>query len=975
MAKSPMDRNKLSDKLLQANVIFISFSEQGEIQEISKNITNLLSKPSGDFLGKNIQRFIPASQLDEIRSYALMVRETFCSKSFNVFLNVKDKGIVGFLASLSFSPDEGYFCVLIPIESQIAEHDEGSFRQMEVMRTTLESMDDFVFVLDRNGLFTEFYSHTNKLFLSGISSAFKVGSPISDVGFPEHVEELFFKAIETTRKTRVSTQVSYSINAFGGELFYQAKISPRFTLNEDFDGVTIVLRDTTTAVKGEEKLKKSLEYYLTVLDNFPNPILRVNTMKRSDYFNKTWVEFTGIGASIQKDSGWHQSLFSSDVQHVTMEFDEKFKDKKPFTLEFRLIHNSGNYRWIKCFWQPLYDFKGRFSGYMGSCFDIDDIRNTQKLLQESESRYRAMVQEQSDIVVRWKPNLTISFVNKSFCQFFNKNYNQLIGANWVGLFAQKHQKTIENQLLAFMNANKSMFFETEILNTNNELFVFQWLNSPITDKKGKIIEYQSVGRDITEKIDKERENQNLLLRLNEKVKELSLLNKVSRYINDGFMETHLFRSLANDIIGSFLNPSATFALIEYGTQTFKSNNFKTLENFSIVSHQFGGQQKGIINVFRDNTIHKVNDAEFIEESEIGLLKTVCEMLNSYLLKLEADKKLVQSEMRFSELFENVMDIVFSINSSGEILKINSAATKILGFTDFDGKNLWEFAAPSEKQLIINKLRKVVSQNQKSFTFETRVLSSEGNMIFLQIGGIIKYKSSSKPSEIFGIARDITEQRRLEQSIMKTVITTEEKERKRFAEDLHDGIGPLLSGLKMYLQQDTLEKDLNEKQQKVLKYCRELVDDAIGQTRSIANNLTPSVLNDFGLEKALISHASKINAIGKFTVDLQIKTSLASVENDIAIAIFRIVSELINNALKHAGCSLVEVTINIKKNILSLIYMDNGKGFKQQNVESIGGVVKMGLNSIKNRVHSLNGSITIDSKRGEGVFVKIFLPLR
>ncbi len=965
----------LSGKLLLSNIVYFSCSETGLINSVSDNVHTVFSKSAVEFTGKNVLRFIPRMQREEVLYNCFLIQETGKAKSFILSLFINEKETTSFCIRVSYHKDVGFLCVLMPAGNRLNGQDEKSFRQLEVMRTTLESIDDFVFVLDHNGLFSEFYSHTNKLLLSGFSSSFKVGSPLSEVGFPDHVAELFNKAIIQTRSTRKPTQINYSIRAFGGELFYLAKISPRFTLKDEFEGVTIVLRDITTSVKSEKQLKNSLDYYLTVLDNFPNPIWRSNALKRLDYFNKTWVEFTGIEAHQQHEHGWHKSVFPQDLQRVIQEFDEKFSARKPFSLEYRLIHHSGNYRWVKNFCQPLYDYLGHFAGYMGSCFDIDEITTTQNLLQESESRYRAMVQEQSDLVVRWKSDMSISFVNRSFKFFFNKNQQQLIGQNWLDLFDESQRMKLRDQIGQFINGNKTGFFETEIPNANNHILVYQWLNSPICNKQGIVIEYQSVGRDITEKIEKERENQNLLLRLNEKVKELSLLNLVSRYIHDGVGEQKLFKNLTNDISRSFLIPSATHTLIEYKGHSYSSLDFAIPAKYSQISYMFDNQRRGKITVYRDLEVPRVKDAEFIEENEWVLIKTVCEMLNSYFLKLEADKRLKQSELRFSELFENVMDIVFSTDGNGKILKINSAANKILGYTSFDGKSLWDFAVPSEKKSVVSLLEKAIQERQQSFTFETRILSIKGDIVFLQIGGIIKYDEQGGPLEIFGIARNNTERRKLEQNIMKTVITTEEKERKRFAEDLHDGIGPLLSGLKMYLQQGTLENDLNEKQQKVLKYCRELVDEAIGQTRSIANNLTPSVLNDFGLEKALHSHVSKINAIGKFTVNLDIKITLEHVENDVALAVYRIVSELINNALKHADCKSIDIIIDIRETILSMIYMDDGRGFatSKRGLDNTG--AKLGINSIYNRVHSLNGSIILKSQIGEGVFVKIYLPLK
>lgn len=970
-----MDTEEIIKLLNKSKTIIVTCSGSGVIEYISSGIERLVNKDPGFFIGKNVISFLPVSVRKEVVTLTQNLQQL--DDNFDFVLTFNDSKFIkgNFSIQVFRNKYNGFHCLLVPLSNSAHFLKEDNFRQLEVMRTTVESIDDIIFVLDQNGLFSELYNQSNSNSSNSFSSAFKIGKSLSDMGFPDDVVRLYEKNIEDIKMSRESRQINYSLKAFGGELFYMARISPRFTYNNDFDGVTVMLRDITSTVKTEQKLKKSLDYYLTVLDNFPNPIWRVNTAKKFDYFNKTWVKFTGIEAAQQHGNGWQSGIFDEDRERVISEFGKRFADKKPFSFEYRLIHNSGNYRWVKNFCQPLYDYKERFIGYVGSCFDIDQIRSTQKLLQESESRYRTMVQEQSDLVVRWKPDLDITFVNNSFCSFFAQDKSKLLGTSWPELFPANLKKEVKKTITDFARKKKTGFFETEIQNFENEMKAFQWLNSPVLGKNDEVIEYQSVGRDITEKIQKEKENQTLLKKLNEKVKELSLLNKVSSYINDGLLHDGLLQKLANDIKKSSLHSDHTSVLIEHNSGKYQSIDFSVPENHSLLRHEFGAFEKGFINVYRDEALDQNEEDSSLLQSEKFLLNTVSDMLTSYFQKLETDKKLYQSELRYGELFENVMDIVFSVDKTGNVLKINSAATKILKFPAFDGLNLWNLAAPSEKTEILKLIKRQITNKQESLTFETRILSFDGKMVYLQIGGIIKYSDNGEPLEIFGIARDITDQRKMEQSIMKTVITTQEKERKRFAEDLHDGIGPLLSGLKMYLQQDSLSKDLNEKQTKTIKYCKEIVDDAIGQTRSIANNLTPGVLNDFGLERALISHVAKINAIGKFSIDLKILSSLEQVESDASLAIFRVVSELINNALKHAECSLINISIEIKRNILSLFYKDNGKGFEVKLAKSDGVNSKLGLNSIQNRINSLNGNVTFASKKGEGLMVKIFLPVK
>lgn len=974
MIHTSEDKSTLESKLL-SNTAILHLSAEGRVLDFSDGFTNQIARNITVSKGDNILDILPHDLRRAVIIYALKAKKAgFVNGFLSQANNHNGFGLPQLSININYTDKDGYLCFLIP-QKGLSRKSAEEYRKMEIMRTTLESMEDFVFVLDKNGLFSEFYSDNEKTSSTGISTNFAVGSGLEDVGFPEDVVRILNQSIKKIENNREPQQINYSIKAFGGELFYQAKISPRFSFNNTFEGVTVVSRDITSLIKSEQKLKKSLEYYLTVFDNFPTLIWRANRNQQVDYFNHTWIEFTGETMESQLDDGWKRSIHPEDQKKVFAEFAKWFDTQQPFTLEYRLMHNSGNYHWIKNFCEPLLDYKGRFSGYIGSCFDINDILETQRLLQQSESRYKTILDQQNDLVTRWKTDYTISFVNQAVSKFFGKSAEDFNGMNWIDLFPENQRNKLKQYLIEFDTKKKGgESIELQVYDRNNNLRFYQWLTAPIYDNNKNVVEYQSVGRDITEKIRKQKENQNLMVELRERIHELSLLNRISKLISTGNQDTAVLKKIVDTIAETTGDAPDNIVVINYQTDEYASSAVpEDQSEFKIISCIFNPEEKGKITVFLANKKQKSNSKA--QQVSQELLNLIGEMLHNHFLKIEAEKKLRISELKYRELFDNALDIVFSIDKEFKIQKINAAANRILGVTNPEGNNIRDYLLPSEKANVEQIMKDVISEKENSFTFETKAMANDGDVKFLQVRGFVKYSHRGKPTEIFGIARDNTQQRKLEKSIMKTVISTEEKERKRFAEELHDGIGPLLSGLKMYLQQDTLENNLNDKQTRVLKFCRELVDDAISQARSIANNLTPGVLNDFGLEKALVSHVDKINAIGKFVINLDIREKLDDIDDDISLAVFRVTSELINNALKYAGCSKIDLDIDIKNNILKLNYFDDGKGLDMEQQFDFKKKGKNGVSNIHNRINSLNGSVTFDSAPKEGLRVKIFIPLK
>jgi len=698
----------------RGKVVCLQITEKGIVSYVSPNVSDLLRMQPEQIVGKEILSFLNCKLSDKLLRLSLKCKKDKTSEGLSFNWKNTDGKELDLSVNISYNLDQGYMCVLMP-HYELPQQKEKFRRQQDLLRSTLESIDDFVFLLDKDGKFSDFYSDDNSSKFNNINNSFRPGNSLADAGFPSEIETAFLNVVNKVISTGDGQELRYELKAFGSKLYYHAKFTPGFNSEKKTEGVTVVVRDITTLVNSELKLKQSLNYYLTVFDNFPTLIWRANKFKKIDYVNNTFKEFTGRSIEEEKGDGWQQTIHPEDKERIMKEFLRKFDRHKSFIQEYRILHNTGMYRWVKGFLHPFYDFRGRFSGYIGNCIDINDIRNTQKLLQDSELRYR-------------------------------------------------------------------------------------------------------------------------------------------------------------------------------------------------------------------------------------------------------------------ELFNNVPDIVFSLNGNGRIRKINKAANNILGYNSLEDKNVWDLLLPHERRSVYRQFENIVSDDKKSFSFEIKVFDSKGEIKCLQIKGFINFETGNKVSEVYGIARDTTMQKMLDKSILKNTIATEEGERRRIAEELHDGIGPLLSGLKMYLQQDSLKVKLEPKQIKTLTYCREIVDEAIRQTRNIANNLTPGILNDFGLEKALKSHVAKINAIGKFDVNLHVLKIPEKLEEESSLAIFRVITELLNNSLKHSECTKVEIVIHEKNEILSVNYSDNGKGFDLIKIQNTNNG-KMGLNNIRNRINSLNGNVSFNSTEGKGLFVKFFLPLK
>ncbi len=204
-------------------------------------------------------------------------------------------------------------------------------------------------------------------------------------------------------------------------------------------------------------------------------------------------------------------------------------------------------------------------------------------------------------------------------------------------------------------------------------------------------------------------------------------------------------------------------------------------------------------------------------------------------------------------------------------------------------------------------------------------------------------------------------------ILSAVLRTEERSRSRYSKELHDGLGPLLSSAKMSLS--ALDDDMpTSEKREIIENTTYAIDEAIGALREISNNLSPHLLTDFGLRRAVQNFIKRSGSNHNVMILFDTNITKERYDSDVEVIFYRVICELINNSLKHAQCS--QIRLSLKSTPMSLImeYSDDGRGFDPSGVADHG----MGLSNITSRVNSLGGELNITSGVGEGMHAYIKL---
>ena len=226
--------------------------------------------------------------------------------------------------------------------------------------------------------------------------------------------------------------------------------------------------------------------------------------------------------------------------------------------------------------------------------------------------------------------------------------------------------------------------------------------------------------------------------------------------------------------------------------------------------------------------------------------------------------------------------------------------------------------------------------------------------------------------IFNIQKRMDELRRENESrVLSAIVRTEENERLNFSKELHDGLGPLLSSVKMAISASRGKNETGV-DEKVMVNAEKLIDESITSLKEISNKLSPHVLNNFGLKKAVKSFISRLPVSENPTISLDSNIDDHRFPYNVEVILYRVICELISNSLKHSRAKNVFISLMEKGGTIALDYLDDGVGFDSEIPEL--SEKGLGFANIKSRIKSLNGTFEIYAKPNEGVRVNISILL-
>jgi len=276
-------------------------------------------------------------------------------------------------------------------------------------------------------------------------------------------------------------------------------------------GFLKITRDLTENRRIEEEIRKSRDFYLKLLEDFPNPVWRFGVDGKSNYFNNAWLNYTGRTIDEELGDGWVDNIHPDEKDKIIQIYNEAFNKRQSFKFEFRLRNSIGDYRWQINYGIPFYGTNGEFLGFFGSCYDIDEMKKYEEtistLLRISEKLYSSLEVDQIldslvtesvylaeaergyAVILRDKNYETKRYYNQNHWEYFEKQYsiNDLIitkfssGKNGLILDAITDMELIDNEISKKYSIKQAL--SIPLYDSNHQLLGFLELHDRKQNKK------------------------------------------------------------------------------------------------------------------------------------------------------------------------------------------------------------------------------------------------------------------------------------------------------------------------------------------------------------------------------------------------------------------------------------------------------------------------------------------------------------
>lgn len=942
----------------------------GNILEVNNSIAEMVGADDEAMIGCHLTDYLPE---EDITSIPLRINELMQGKSLLYERRLKKTD--GTYLAVEINSKMASTHTLIGFIRDITERKKYE-NTLSYQARLLEGVSDAITSLDMNRCIVSWNKACEELY--GLKKEEALGKRIPELvtfEYPDTTNEEVFKKVYAEGqwkgefnfihpKTKLKTHLLSSLNILKNK-------------DDEISGFIITSKDITERKKTEEALSRSNKRFELIAEATNDAVWDHDFIKNETWGNNKLYDLYGIEKDKEKiNLEMFLDRIHPDERVGISERMQIAISNRVISLSevFRFKTGSGEYKTFKDRAHIKYDDSGKPLNILGAMLDITETEEARKTIQESEGKFRTIIEQASDGIFMADKDTYLIDANSAACRMTGYTLAELQKIRFTDMIPP--EDLISNPVaITQMKNEESVMNECRIIRKDGTI-----IDVEISGKKLADGRYQSFARDITERkkaAEKLQQSEEAYRVLVENAPEALVVFDVTeqKFVSVSETATKLFGMSKEELLK--LGPEAVSP--EYqpdgrlSSDVAKANLQKAVNGEKPVFEWTHCDKKG-------NLI----------PCEVWLVRLPSEndvLIRGSIIDITERKKtqeiLLEKEKRLEQVLSSTIDNFYVIDVNYTVIIINKVAERNLKIAWNSpvkvGTNLLDVIPDDGKEPIIESFKKAFSGESLEYELQLTHLDLPA-WVLIEYTPV--YDESEKIVGVSVVAKDITERKKAEELLQKSyedirqlasnLQSIREDERTNIAREIHDELGQQLTGLKMDLHWltkkiNSSDPDINSKMTESIK----LINATIASVRKISTDLRPSILDDLGLVAALEWQSEEFEKRSGSQVKFINRAGDIIVKPEITTAVFRIYQELLTNIARHANADMVTAMLQKENGTLNFKISDNGTGF---NLESISDKKTLGLLGIKERTLILGGTYEFKSEPGRGSETIISIPL-
>ena len=738
--------------------------------------------------------------------------------------------------------------------------------------------------------------------------------------------------------------------------------------------------------KAEERVRASQRQMQFVTDHAPVLIAQCGTDGRYRFVNQQYAAL--LGRTPEDLVGRHpRDVLGPEAYKHAAPFMKEALSGRRVKFDQHVPGSASAGRLLQVAYAPEFDERGTVTGFIAAIIDITE----RKQAEQARATLAAIVESSEDAIVSKDLNGVITSWNRGAERLYGYSRQEAVGQS-VTLVIPEERLDGEAPILDQIRRGEAVpQYETVRQRKDGTLIDIALTVSAIRNDEGQIVGVSKVAHDITERKRAEaalRESEERLrLFIEHAPAAIAMFDRDMRYVavSRRWLADY---GLPEDILGQ-----SHYALFPEVPERWRAAHQQGLAGIVARAEEDCFERT-------DGTVHWLRWEIRPWRDKVGGIGGIIIFAEDITAGKAAEDALRESEAQHRATFDNAAVGIAHVGLDGRWLRCNDALCALTGYSreELLTKTFTEITHPDDVEPDWSAVRRLVADEIETFSIEKRYIRKDGTPIWGHLTVSLLRDAQGRAEHFISIVQNIQSrkeaqaqlrqfaddlERRVEertreladsQDKLRALTTdlnlTEHRIRKQLATDLHDYLAQLLVLSRLKLGQAKLE-DVTPAAAQAMTEVQEVMDQALAYTRTLVAQLSPPILNEFGLLMALRWLADQMQR--QLTVSLDLETEVLPLSEEQAVLLFQSVRELLMNIVKHAGTAEARIAVSQSGGVLRITVSDPGTGY-----DPVAAEARLepgfGIFSIRERMKALGGGFEMHSAPGEGTTAILQLPL-